>query len=122
LPSVSVKPTEIDGKILVEEHPALTGLCRFDEPAPRAFAQHSGRHAQEGRRLPQIKGLHGSVLIASAPQRHVVAARLHARLGREIGITQISIPLAISAISPGSRRPWKTRGQHARAQSNACNK
>jgi hypothetical protein len=66
LPSTSVKLAEIGRKIVVEKHPALARLRRFDEPAPRALAQDSGRQAQEGRRLPQVQRVHDSALISRA--------------------------------------------------------
>jgi hypothetical protein len=42
LPSASVKLTEIRSKVVVEEHPPLARLGRFDAALARVQPQHGG--------------------------------------------------------------------------------
>ena len=83
MPATSVKLTEIRGKVVFEEHPALARFGRFEAALASVDAQDGWRHAQEVSGFLQVKAAHG-LLRFMAVQPDVVAARLGPRLAADV--------------------------------------
>ena len=75
MPAASVELAKVGGKVVLQKHPPLARLRRFDPALPRVQPQDSRGHSQEAGGLLQVEGAHRSVLPMTA-HPHVVATRL----------------------------------------------
>lgn len=82
MPAASVKPAEIRGKVVFQEHPPFARLGCFDAALAGVQPEHGGRHAQERGGFLQIERPHGLASIGVRP--HVVAAGLGLGLALDI--------------------------------------
>lgn len=75
MPAASVELAKVGGKVVLQEHPPLARLRRFDPALPRVQPQDGWGHSQEAGGLLQVEGAHRLDLPMTV-HPHVVATRL----------------------------------------------
>jgi hypothetical protein len=97
LPAASVELTEVRGKVVFQEHPALARFGRFDATLACVLAQDGGRHVQEARRLVQVEGSHALLPIMAA-HPDVVATCLGAGLPVHVALHACRTAVAFGVV------------------------